>query len=150
MNEKNARKAVNELARERPDWIPVLQAALVVAERCEPYGGEFAGAWVLEELAERMGRSTWLPNLRLLTSYGLLTKVGDSTRGGRRAYYRCTDRRAISAVVEELMHQTQPTPVPATKPVKKFAFIGSGDSGKSDSDVARRAGDITYEPRSWR
>ena len=40
---------VTELACERRDWLPVLQAACKVAEESEPYGGRFAGRWVLQE-----------------------------------------------------------------------------------------------------
>jgi len=74
MNENQAFRAVAALARERPQWVPVLQAVLTVAERAEPYGGEFAGAWVLDELGNRSGSQTWLPNLRVLVTYGLLKK----------------------------------------------------------------------------
>jgi hypothetical protein len=36
-----------------------------------------------------------VPNLRLLVSYGLLEKVGDTTMSGRRAYYRMPDRQGV-------------------------------------------------------
>jgi hypothetical protein len=150
VKESEAALAVSALAKERPDWLPVLEAALIVAERAERYGGEFAGAWVIDELEERTGHPTWLPNLRLLTSYGLLEKVGESTRGGRRAYYRCSQREAISRVLSQLMPKQSQSPPPADAAPAKFRFIGAGDSRQPGSDVARRAGEITYQPRSWR
>ena len=143
-------RAVATLLEERPEWLPVLEAALLVAERCEPYGGEFAGAWVLEELKQQTGHTVWLPNLRVLCSYGLLEKSGESTRGGRRAYYRFTDRQTIGRVLAErkpVERQTEPQPGPSAP---RFRFIGSGNSGEAGSDMARRAGDLPYQPRSWR
>ena len=150
MDKAQVRRAVAALSRERPEWLPVLEAALVVAERCEPYGGDFAGAWVLEELKQQTGRPVWLPNLRLLISYGFLEKVGESTRGGRRSYYRVTDRQAIDSVLAEhrpIQRQTESQPAP---PTSRFRFIGAGNSGQPGSDTARQAGDISYQPRSWR
>ena len=57
MNEREALRAVAALKNERPEWLPVLEATLVVAERANPYGGEFAGAWVLDELEQRASSS---------------------------------------------------------------------------------------------
>jgi hypothetical protein len=87
---------VTELARERPEWLPIVRAACKVAEESEPYGGRFAGRWVLQEA----GR--WEPGLRLLVSYRLLEKAGESTRGGRRAYYRMPDWRGVRHALERL------------------------------------------------
>ena len=143
-------RAVAALSKERPEWLPVLEAALVVAERCEPYGGEFAGAWVLEELKQQTGRPIWIPNLRVLISYGLLEKAGESTRGGRRAYYRFTDRETVGQVVAEhrpAQREIHGRPDPAAS---RFRFIAAGNSGKPGSDTARRAGEAPYAPRSWR
>jgi hypothetical protein len=147
---RQALRSVAALSNDHPDWLPVLEAALVVAERCEPYGGEFAGAWVLEELKQKTGRPVWLPNLRVLITYGFLQKAGESTRGGRRAYYRITDRETIGSVraehgpVERLAER-QPDSGTA-----RFGFIGAGNSGEPGSNAARRAGDMPYQPRSWR
>jgi hypothetical protein len=144
-----ALRAVAALSKERPQWLPVLEAALVVAERCERYGGEFAGAWVLEELKQQTGHAIWLPNLRVLISYGFLEKAGESTRGGRRAYYRFTDRHTIGRVLAEhrpVQRQTEP----GGSPAPRFRFVGAGNSGQPGSDAARRAGDLPYQPRSWR
>src|SRR5258708_30721000 len=91
------RRAVATLDAERPDWIPVLEAAIAVSDKVDAYGGEFAGAWVIDELARRAGHRTWLPNLRVLLTYGLVEKVGESTRGGRRAYYRMPSKGSATA-----------------------------------------------------
>ena len=96
------REAVLALAYEQPDWLPVLRAACVVAEKSEPYGGRFAGSWVLQELARHVNGPVWRPGLRLLASYGLLEKSGDSTRGGNRAYYRMPDRIGVEEVLDEM------------------------------------------------
>lgn len=131
--------AVRRLAVERSDWLPVLEAAVAVATRAEPHGGEFAGASVLSELAAR-GGPAWVNNLRLLTTYGLIEKSGESTRGGRRAYYRMPDREGVE---RELVHwRTQRRP--------PFRFIGAGASGTPGADIAGTADDTRYEPRSWR
>lgn len=150
MNEHEALRAVAALSNERPEWLPVLEATLAVAERAQPYGGEFAGAWVLDELEQRVGHPTWLPNLRVLLSYGFLEKVGESTRGGRRAYYRCSDPQAIRRVLAQLTQAPGHIQPPAGRPPRRFRFVGAGDSGEPGSDTARRAGDIVYQPRSWR
>lgn len=99
------------LASERPEWVPVLQAACVCAERAEQFDGEFAGAWVLSELKQATGEG-WRPGLRTLATYGLLEKSGESVRGGRRAYYRMTDRPGVESVLAELQRRKiigQPT-----------------------------------------
>ena len=83
--------AVKVLARERPDWLDAVRACYEEAGQVE----EFAGAWVLQ----RLGR--WLPSLRLLATYGILEKV-DTSRGGRRAYYRMPDRDGVGAALREL------------------------------------------------
>lgn len=67
-----------------------------MAEESEQYGGRFAGRWVLQE----GGR--WEPGLRVLVSYGLLEKSGESTRGGRRACYQMSDWREVRHALEEL------------------------------------------------
>jgi hypothetical protein len=110
-------RAVMHLASERPDWLPVLRAASEQARKTEPYGGEFAGQWVLRELEEQTGMRTWRPGLRLLVGYGLLEKVGESTRGGRRAYYRMPDREGVEQALRDLEYlhgQNTPSTDPAT------------------------------------
>ncbi len=141
-------RAVATLATERPGWIPVLEAAIAVSDRVDPYGGEFAGAWVLEELERRTGHRTWLPNLRVLVSYGLLEKAGESTRRGRRAYYRFASKRSV----EEALARLSPNrnDVEAQPRHHRFHLVGAGDSGEAGSDVARRSANLPFEPRSWR
>lgn len=149
MDDSRARRAVSALANERPEWLSVLEAAIAVSERVEPFGGEFAGAWVLDELERRSGHRTWLPNLRVLVSYGLLEKAGESTRGGRRAYYRVTAAR----VIREMLDRLRQIPSNGEAPLlsgRRFRFVAAGDSGEPESDMARGAADVTYEPRSWR
>ena len=98
----DTRQAVMRLAYERPDWVAVLRAACSQAEKSEGFGGEFAGSWVLKELEAQTGERAWVPGLRLLVTYGLLEKVGESTRGGRRAYYRMPDRIGVEQTLNEI------------------------------------------------
>ncbi len=135
--------AVRRLAIEHPEWLPVLEAAVTVAEHAEAHGGEFAGSWVLMELQQR-GGPRWVPNLRILVSHGLLEKHGASTRGGRRAYYRMPDREGIAAAIEA-WHMQQ-----ARSARGRFSFIASGESTQRPANTGRQAGEIRYEPRSWR
>jgi len=135
--------AVERLAVEHPEWVPVLEAATVVAARAEEHSGEFAGAWVVEELARR-GAARWIPNLRILVSYGLLEKSGPSTRGGRRAYYRMIDRPGVVQALEAWHAKQQ------GKNQRTLRFIAAGASEGPPTDTARRADEFGYEPRSWR
>jgi hypothetical protein len=144
-----AKQAVGALATERPEWIPVLEAACAVADRVEAYGGEFAGAWVVDELATQTGRRAWVPNLRVLVSYGLIEKVGESSRGGRRAYYKFLAKEAVKKTLAQIRLVREPAR-PPSKTNGRFHFIASGDSGEPSSDFARRSGDAQFEPRSWR
>jgi hypothetical protein len=92
-------QAVMRLANDREKsemWLPVVAAAYRQAVRTTPYGGEFAGAWVLGELGG------WVPNLRLLAALEIIEKSGDSTRGGRRAYYRMPDVEGVKRALVEL------------------------------------------------
>ncbi len=88
-------RAIMRLAQEDPAWLPVVRAAFERAVASKPYGGEFAGAWVLRELG------SWVPNLRLLVRYGILEKT-DLTRGGNRAYYRMLDIDGVRQALSEL------------------------------------------------
>lgn len=132
----SARERVRRLAVEHPNWLPVVAAAARVAERVEESGGEFAGAWVLSELGGR-----WVPNLRILVSYELLEKSGESTRGGRRAYYRMPDRAEIVEALREW-------PSPRAEEGHRLTFIGAGASG--GGETGRQAGEIEFEPPPWR
>jgi len=89
--------AIKRFLREHPDtqWVAILKACLVEAERTD---GEFAGAWVLEEV-KKFGVD-WFPNLRPLVAYGVLTKTGTS-RAGRRAYYVMRDPDGVRNALRE-------------------------------------------------
>ena len=102
MEGSKTEQLVMRLAYERPDWLPVLRAACEQARKTEPYGGEFAGKWVLQELEQLTGSPAWRPGLRLLAGYGLIEKASESTRGGRRAYYRMPDREGIERALSQL------------------------------------------------
>jgi hypothetical protein len=141
-------RAVATLITERPDWIPVLEAAIAVSDQVDPHGGEFAGAWVIDELERRAGHRAWLPNLRILVSYGLVEKSGVSTRGGRRAYYRMPAKKAIVEALSRL--KPRPAAPDAQRPQRRLSFVGAGDSGEAGSDWARRSSELPFEPRPWR
>ena len=144
----DVKRAVGNLIAERPDWIAVLEAAIAVSDRVDPLGGEFAGAWVIDELERRAGHRTWLPNLRVLLTYGLVEKVGESTRGGRRAYYRMPARKAVAEALSRLKPCVSDQK--DERPKRRFLFVGAGDSGEAGSDWASRSADLQFEPRSWR
>jgi hypothetical protein len=99
----NTRELVNRLAEDRPDWLPILRAAVTVAERIEPYGDRFAGRWVLEQwIREEAPTNPHKPGLRTLAAFGLIEKDGPSTRGGRRAYWRMPDRAGVDEALKDL------------------------------------------------
>ena len=87
----SAYTAVKEVAREKPEWLPVIQTCYEVSIETE----EFAGTWVRKLL------NYWIPSLRILASRGVLEKT-DTSRGGRRAYYRMRDRVAVKRALDEL------------------------------------------------
>ncbi|MHB8556326.1 MAG: hypothetical protein ACYDCB_11860 [Candidatus Dormibacteria bacterium] len=66
-------------------------------------GAPFAGRWVLNEL-HRSGTDGWRPGLRILQRFGVLEKVGASTRGGDRAYYRMPDPEGVDQALRRLGH----------------------------------------------
>lgn len=101
-------RAVMRLASEKPEWLPALRAACESARKAEAYGGEFAGSWVVSELQQQSKGRVWLPGLRTLAVYGLIEKSGQSTRGGRRAYYRMPDRAGVELGIEELKRRVPP------------------------------------------
>jgi hypothetical protein len=138
-NSDTVEEAVRRLAFDRPDWLPVLEAATAVAGDAEPLG-RFPGKAVVDKV-EQLGGPGWIPNLRILVSYGLVEKVGATTRSGRRAYYRMPHRAEIERALEDLR--------PERARPRKLHFVAAGASGEK-SDLARRSGEIEYEPRSWR
>lgn len=88
-------RAVMHLASEKPEWVRILRAAREQARKTAPFGGEFCGAWVLREVEQQTGIRPWVPGLRTLAAYGLIEKVGESVRGGKRTYYRMTDPEGV-------------------------------------------------------
>lgn len=86
---------VKRLTREKPDWLPILDACL---EEAKAVNGDFAGAWVLQK-AKTKGIK-WFPNLRILVSYGILQRT-DVSRGGRRAYYLMPDIEGVEKALKE-------------------------------------------------
>jgi len=119
----DGREAVLRLAEEDPQWLPAVRAALALSNRV---GGEFAGAWILSELQREHAPRTWYPNFRRLVTFGILDKVGDSTRGGQRAYYRIADIAGVRRGLEEL-DRRGPTPA-----ARGLSFAAIGHSGRSD------------------
>jgi len=136
-------QGVRRLATEHPEWLPVLEAAAAVSASVEANGGEFAGAWVVDELARR-GLPRWIPNLRILVSYGLIEKSGPSTRGGRRAYYRMPNRSEVLRAIEAWRTNA------GGGKRRTLRFLAAGASTQPPFDTGRRAGEIAYTPRSWR
>ena len=119
------REAVLRVAAEDPQWLPAVRAAVSVAER---RGDEFAGAWILAELQRNDADRTWYPNFRRLVTFGILEKVGDSTRGGQRAYYRIVD---IAGVRRGLEEATRSAAGPG-----RLSFTAVGRSGRTDLSTA--------------
>lgn len=79
-----------------PKWLPVVVSAYQQARRTAPYGGRFAGAWVVRDLGD------WVPSLRSLAAAGILEKSGDTVRGGRRAYYRMPNADGVEQALRQL------------------------------------------------
>lgn len=134
-------RAVRRLTNEHPEWVAVLEAAVAVASRSGPSDAEFAGSRVLRELESRAGHKQWIPNLRLLVSYGILEKSGESIRGGRSAYYRFVNLLATKDALEQIRGSV------AAEPRPSLSFIGAGASVAGPHGVARRSADMPYEPR---
>lgn len=91
-------EATVALLREFPQWRGIVSAAVEEAKTTS--SGRFAGKWVLDK-ANKHG-ITWVPNLRKLVSYGILTKVGESTRGGARAYYSMPDVESVERALQDV------------------------------------------------
>jgi hypothetical protein len=84
---------------ELSDLLPGLEVAVEVANEHEGWQ-RFAGTEVNKRLLGAGLRA--FPNLRVLSGYGLLVKVGETTRGGKRAYWWMPDRRGVEQALEEL------------------------------------------------
>lgn len=90
-------EAVVQLLRDHPEWFPVVSAALEEAQTIK--SNRFAGAWILARAKKRGVQ--WLPNFRKLTAYGILQKDGESSQGGRRAYYSMPDIEGVEKALNE-------------------------------------------------
>ena len=115
-NEVNGYEAAIHLLRDNPDWYPVVLSALEEAKSIP--SGRFAGKWVLDK-AKRHGVS-WIPSLRKLVAYGVLTKEGESTQGGRRAYYSMPDAEGVEKALKEI------APAKSTVPYRGYEVTNSG------------------------
>lgn len=90
-------EAVVHLLRDHPEWFPVVSSAVEEAQTIKT--GRFAGAWILDRAKKRGVQ--WLPNFRKLVAYGILQKDGESSRGGRRAYYTMPDIEGVERALKE-------------------------------------------------
>jgi hypothetical protein len=86
---------VKRLAKERPNWLPIVEECL----KCAKEYGKFAGSWVLNGVKKKGIK--WFPGLRTLSAYGIL-KHTETTRSGRRAYYVMSDPEGVEKVLKEL------------------------------------------------
>ncbi|MBW7996078.1 MAG: hypothetical protein FVQ81_05790 [Candidatus Glassbacteria bacterium] len=91
-------EAVKKLASTYPDWIPLVEAALVVSKSCQ--GDQFAGRWVLNKMKEK-GIDRF-PHLRRLVAFEILERK-DVSRGGKRAYYTIPDPEGVERALKELV-----------------------------------------------
>ena len=71
---------VKRLAKEQPNWLPIVKECLACAEKYE----EFAGSWVLNEV-KKIGIK-WFPGLRTLTSYGILERTETTSAVSQKNY----------------------------------------------------------------
>lgn len=97
MTEISGYKAVNRLAHERPELLPVVRVCLDMAKTTD---NDFAGKWVLKKFRDT---DIKLSNLRSISSFGIIVKVG-SARGGTRAYYSMPDIEGVETALKELRH----------------------------------------------
>lgn len=97
-NKSKGYEGTSRLLHDHVEWAPIVAAAVERAKTVKV--GGFAGAWVLQ-LAKKRGIH-WMPGLRKLVAYGILEKEGDSTRGGRRAYYTMPDIKGVEEALNEI------------------------------------------------
>ena len=95
MNAVSGYKAVNRLAHERPELLPVVRVCLDMAKTTD---NDFAGKWVLKKFVDT---DLKLSNLRSISSFGIIVKVG-SARGGTRAYYSMPDLEGVEKALKAL------------------------------------------------
>lgn len=106
INKKNGYVSTIELLKDHPEWLMVIRATLEEAKSVK--NNRFAGAWILNR-AKKSGVH-WIPNFRKLVSYGILKKDGESTQGGRRAYYSMLDIAGVEKALEEFSETTSRVP----------------------------------------
>ena len=100
------RDKVRRFAMEYPRMVHALEFACQVAREHEQWQ-QFAGTWVIKPLLDeklQSGEDVFdvPPSLRLFLSSELLVKVGNSTRGGKRAYYWMPDFDEVERAIKEL------------------------------------------------
>ena len=122
------REALRRLAAEDPQWIPAVRAAIALTEA----GGSFAGASILEELRRQRAARTRYPNFRRLVTFGILERVDDSTRQGRRADYRMPDVDGVRLGLAEFESGGMPRAERRTR----LSFTAAGRSGRNDLSAA--------------
>jgi len=88
--------AVKRLAREKPDWLPIVAACRRLALTTDT----FAGRWVHNDL-EKHGWSGLFTGLKMLESYGIVEHV-KTTRAEQRAYWKMPDIAAVTVALFEL------------------------------------------------
>jgi len=125
-NKANGYEATIRLLRDNPDWYPIVLAALEEARFVS--SGIFAGKWVLDK-AKRYG-VTWVPGLRKLVSYGVLVKDGESTRGGRRAYYSMPNQEGVEKALAEIGSHGKPS-----IPYKEYRVTDAGIAQKQTIQI---------------
>jgi hypothetical protein len=75
------------------DWLRVVKGCYEEALTIK--GSPFAGAWV----EARVG---WFPGLKMLATYGIVKKSGETVRAGTRAYWIMPDIEGVESALREL------------------------------------------------
>lgn len=102
MSTPHTAQAVRRLALERPEWLPVLRAAVRVARAAATLGEDFPGSAVVTEAKSAELVTMHIPGLRTLVTYGLITPTERGARNGRTTYYTMPDAAAIKAELDHL------------------------------------------------
>lgn len=105
----NSYEGTVALLHEHPGWRNIVIASVEAAKAVTT--GRFAGKWVLDR-AKQHGVQ-WMPNLRKLTAYGILEKEGESTQGGRRAYYTMPDVQGVERALRDVSVSNDEAPYSA-------------------------------------
>ena len=94
LNKMNGGNMSYSVEESHLDWLKIVKACYEEAKASN--GGRFAGAWVRHKVGG------WFPGLKKLEREGILKKEGESTRGGRRAYYIMPDPNGVQKALHEL------------------------------------------------